>query len=140
MVFANLISNGLKFNESPQPWVEIGTSRSRALTIYVRDNGIGIPREHHQTIFALFRRLHSRKRYSGTGAGLAIVRKIVESYGGRVWVESEPGRGSSFYFSLGPAPPAAAAVRPDPAQTRKPAAKPPHWSRPRKAASARRIA
>jgi len=140
MVFGNLISNGLKFNDSPQPWVEIGTSGSRPLTIYVRDNGIGIPREHHETIFALFRRLHSRKRYNGTGAGLAIVRKIVESYGGRVWVESEPGRGSSFYFSLGPATlPAAAAVRPDPAQARKPAAKPPHWTRPRKAAPARRL-
>ncbi len=136
MVFANLISNGLKFNDSPQPCVEIGTSRSRPLTIYVRDNGIGVPREHRETIFALFRRLHSRKR-----AGLAIVRKIVESYGGRVWVDSEPGRGSSFYFSLGPATlPAAAAVRPDPAQARKPAAKPPHWTRPRKAAPARRLA
>jgi len=140
MVFGNLISNGLKFNDSPQPWVEIGTCREHPLTLYVRDNGIGIPREHHEAIFALFRRLHSRKRYNGTGAGLAIVRRIVESYGGRVWVESEPGYGSTFYFSLGPAIASpATAVPPDPAHTRKPGAKPPHWTRRRKAAPARRV-
>jgi light-regulated signal transduction histidine kinase (bacteriophytochrome) len=103
MVFSNLISNGLKFNESPRPSVEIGTLATDPATIYVRDNGIGIAPEHQEAVFALFRRLHSQKKYEGTGAGLTIVRKIVESYGGRVWLESEPGRGSTFYVALGEA-------------------------------------
>ena len=117
-VLGNLIANALKFNDSPRPWVEIGVAGRQPPTIYVRDNGIGVPREHHETIFALFSRLHSRKKYDGSGLGLAIVRRIVESYGGRVWLESEPGQGTTFYFSLAPAyaPPA------DP-----PVAGPPHW-------------
>lgn len=103
MVFSNLISNGLKFNEGPRPCVEIGALATDPATLYVRDNGIGVAPEHHEAIFALFRRLHSQKKYEGTGAGLTIVRKIVESYGGRVWLESEPRRGSTFYFTLGDA-------------------------------------
>jgi len=104
-VLGNLISNALKFNDSPRPWVEIGTIRAEPPTIYVRDNGIGVPPDDHETIFTIFRRLHSRKKYDGLGLGLAIVRKIVESYGGRVWLESEVGQGSTFYFSLGPGAP-----------------------------------
>jgi len=117
-VLGNLISNALKFNDSPRPWVEIGALRTQAPAIYVRDNGIGIPREEHETVFTVFRRLHSRKKYEGIGLGLAIVRKIVESYGGRVWLESEVGQGSTFYFSLSPSVPShdGASV-----------AKPPHW-------------
>lgn len=107
MVFGNLISNGLKFNESTSPRVEIGCLESPKLTIYVRDNGIGIASEHHEDIFALFRRLHGRKKYEGSGVGLAIVRKIIEAHGGRVWLQSEPGRGSTFFFSLQPCLPAA---------------------------------
>jgi two-component system, chemotaxis family, sensor kinase Cph1 len=117
-VLGNLIGNALKFNDSPRPSVEIGVTGRHPPTLYVRDNGIGVPREHHETIFALFSRLHSRKKYDGTGLGLAIVRRIVESYGGRVWLESEPGQGSTFYFSLAPAfaPPETS-----------PLAGPPHW-------------
>ena len=119
MVLGTLISNGLKFNESRRPCVEIGSLAGDPPTIYVRDNGIGIDPKHHETIFALFRRLHSRKKYEGTGAGLTIVRKIVEAYGGKVWLESEPGRGSTFYFTLAPTEKAAAAKSPG---------RPPHWT------------
>jgi light-regulated signal transduction histidine kinase (bacteriophytochrome) len=119
MVLGNLISNALKFNDSPGPWVEIGAIRTQPPTIYVRDNGIGIPPEENETVFTVFRRLHSRKRYDGMGLGLAIVRKIVESYGGRVWLESEVGQGSTFYFSLGPSAPSHEAS---------PVTRPPHWS------------
>jgi chemotaxis family two-component system sensor kinase Cph1 len=117
-VLSNLVSNALKFNDSPQPWVEIGTLKTEPAAIYVRDNGIGIPREHHEAIFTLFHRLHSRKRYEGIGLGLAIVRKIVESHGGRVWLDSEPGKGTTFYFSLS---------QPSPSQKGLSATRPPHW-------------
>ena len=116
MILANLISNGLKYNENKAPRVEIGAVAGQPSTIYVRDNGIGIEPKHHEAIFTLFRRLHSRKKYEGTGAGLTIVRKIVQSHGGRIWVESEPGRGSTFFFTLPPA------TKPD---TLPPKA--PHW-------------
>lgn len=115
MVLGNLIGNGLKYNRSRRPTVEIGAVDMDRSTIYVRDNGIGIAREHHEAIFAMFRRLHGRKEYEGSGAGLAIVRKIVEGYGGRIWVESEPGSGSTFFFSL-----PRAAGEPT---------RPPHWRR-----------
>jgi len=118
IVLANLISNGLKFNQNERPEVEIGCLAGEPPIIYVRDNGIGIAPEHHEAIFAIFRRLHSRSQYEGSGAGLTIVRKIVELHGGRVWLESEPGRGSTFFFTLAPG---------DRAPAPKPSAKPPHW-------------
>jgi signal transduction histidine kinase len=70
----------------------------------VRDNGIGIAECHHEAIFAMFRRLHSRRKYEGTGAGLTFVRKMVEAHGGQVWVSSQPGCGATFYFTLGTEP------------------------------------
>jgi light-regulated signal transduction histidine kinase (bacteriophytochrome) len=102
-VFANLISNGLKFNLRDEPRVEIGSLPGEVPMIYVRDNGIGIPREYHDEIFTIFRRLHSRREFDGSGAGLTIVRRIVEAHGGRIWLESEPGRGTTFFFTLAPA-------------------------------------
>jgi chemotaxis family two-component system sensor kinase Cph1 len=119
-VFHNLISNGLKFNESREPRVEIGVAGGDPPAISVRDNGIGIPDEHHEAVFAIFRRLHGRGRYEGSGAGLAIVRKIVESHGGRIWLQSEPGRGTTFYFTLGPA-----RGKPHPTKS---LTRPPHWA------------
>ena len=119
MAVGNLISNGLKFNESPRPRVEIGVVAGHPQTIYIRDNGIGIPAKHHQDIFTIFRRLHSRRKYGGTGAGLTIVRKIVHSHGGRIWLDSRPGEGTTFYLALGvPDQPAPAA----------PTLGHPHWS------------
>ncbi len=100
MVFSNLITNGLKFNENRRPHITVGWLPTDPATFYVKDNGIGIAKEHHEAIFTIFRRLHSRKKYEGTGAGLTIVRKIVELHGGRIWLESEPGAGTTFYFTL----------------------------------------
>jgi PAS domain S-box-containing protein len=103
---ANLIGNGLKYNQNSCPEVVIGVAGD-GVTVFVRDNGIGIPPQYHEQIFRLFRRLHRREEYEGNGAGLAICKKIVEAHGGRIWVESEVGRGATFYFTL-PAPPSPA--------------------------------
>ncbi|BAY19501.1 multi-sensor signal transduction histidine kinase [Anabaenopsis circularis NIES-21] len=111
-VFTNLIINALKYNDKPEPLIEIGFISEResdnALkatsfpVFYVKDNGIGIQKHHYQTIFRLFKRLHSQEKYGGgTGAGLAISKKIVELHNGQIWVESSVGIGSTFYFTLG---------------------------------------
>lgn len=104
-IFANLVSNALKYNNKDQRWVEIGYTDSaagQAPTFYVRDNGIGIAPEHHENIFRIFKRLHERDDFGGgTGAGLTIVKKLVERHGGQITVESEPGTGSRFLFTLG---------------------------------------
>ena len=102
-LIANLVGNGLKYNQSKDPWVEVGTLTPEAgswVTLYVRDNGIGIDPQFHAKIFQLFRRLHTREEYEGTGAGLAICKKIVQAHGGRIWVESTPNAGATFFFSL----------------------------------------
>jgi PAS domain S-box-containing protein len=102
-LLTNLVSNGLKYNASDRPEVVIGSAGPRDdgfVTVSVRDNGIGIDPRHHAEIFRIFRRLHRRDEVEGTGAGLAICKKIVEAHGGRIWVESEAGRGAAFYFTL----------------------------------------
>jgi len=97
----NLISNGLKYNESETPkiWISHYETPSEH-TIKVRDNGIGIDKKHHDKIFKIFERLHKQEEFSGTGAGLTICKKIVENLGGRIWVESEIGKGSTFFFTI----------------------------------------
>lgn len=106
LLFQNLVSNGLKFNRSSIPSVEVGATRggSGRVVIQVRDNGIGIAPQYKDRIFQLFHRLHSKSEYPGTGAGLAIVRKIVESHGGSIRVESAEGSGATFEVELPGAP------------------------------------
>jgi signal transduction histidine kinase len=104
-LLTNLISNGLKYNTSSQPEVVIRAApgrvpESEGITFAVRDNGIGVDPQYHEQIFRIFRRLHRREDYEGTGAGLAICKKIVEAHGGRIWIESELGKGATFYFTL----------------------------------------
>jgi len=97
----NLISNAIKYRGGRTPRIHVSArGEGDAWVLSVRDNGIGIKPQFHQRIFEIFKRLHSRADYPGTGMGLAICRKIIERGGGRIWVESEPGVGSTFYFSV----------------------------------------
>ena len=105
-VFRNLITNAVKYNNKPVKLVEIGSMTIEiegkdAVVFYVRDNGIGIPDEHQKIIFKIFKRLHGRDEYGGgTGSGLTIVKKIIDRHGGKIWVESIPNVGTTFFFTL----------------------------------------
>ncbi|MES2597728.1 MAG: ATP-binding protein [Verrucomicrobiota bacterium] len=104
-VFSNLLTNALKYNARDEKWIEVGTTDSPGtpVTFYVRDNGIGIREKHFEDIFRMFRRLHAQGEYGGgTGAGLTIVKNVVERHGGRIWVESTAGEGTTFFFQLQP--------------------------------------
>ncbi|RMG85080.1 MAG: GHKL domain-containing protein [Bacteroidetes bacterium] len=100
-LFQNLISNALKFKGQNPPVVEVDCRREgNEYIFWVKDNGIGISAENLEKIFEMFRRLHSKQAYEGSGIGLATCKKIVEKHGGRIWVESEVGKGSTFYFTI----------------------------------------
>jgi len=100
-LFQNLIGNALKFRQDEAPQVQITAQRrNNIVTFSIKDNGIGIDPQHSQSIFEIFRRLHTREEYPGTGMGLAICKKIVERHGGHISVQSQPGQGSTFYFSV----------------------------------------
>ena len=100
-VFINLIENALSHNDKPKPKVNIGfRSANESIVYYVRDNGPGIPYQHQEKIFKMFQRLDTRDEKEATGIGLTIAKKIIESNGGRIWLESSPGKGATFYFNL----------------------------------------
>jgi light-regulated signal transduction histidine kinase (bacteriophytochrome) len=100
-LFQNLIGNAIKFRGNEPPRIHVSASRKgNVWTFSVGDNGIGIAPEYAERIFIIFQRLHGRKEYDGTGIGLAICKRIVERHGGRIWAESEVGKGATFYFTL----------------------------------------
>lgn len=105
-IFRNLITNGIKYNKRDQKTIHVGVvmdypDYEGRHVFYVRDNGIGIPEKHYESVFKMFKRLHGRDEYGGgTGSGLTIVKKIISRHGGKIWIESEENVGTTFYFTL----------------------------------------
>ncbi len=100
-IFQNLITNAIKFRGRESPEINITAKKGQTEWIFsVSDNGIGINPEHQKQIFEVFKRLHTKEEYPGTGIGLSIVQKIIKHHGGQIWVESESGKGSTFYFTI----------------------------------------
>ena len=100
-LFQNLIANAIKFCREETPVVRISARPAGDRWIFaIEDNGIGIDPQYHERIFSIFQRLHDRESYAGTGIGLTICRRIVEQHDGKIWVESTPGQGSTFCFTL----------------------------------------
>ncbi|HZB14488.1 MAG TPA: ATP-binding protein [Chryseolinea sp.] len=101
-VWTNLISNAIKYSQKkPEPKIEIGAVEdSGELVYFVKDNGAGFNMAHYNKLFSIFQRLHSESEFNGTGIGLAVVKRIIERHDGKIWAESEIGKGSDFYFTL----------------------------------------
>ena len=100
-VFQNLIINAIKFHGPEPPEIHISAFKEEQERIFgVSDNDTGIDKDHQEQIFEVFKRLHRREEYPGTGIGLSIVKKIINHHGGQIWVESELGKGTTFYFTI----------------------------------------
>jgi signal transduction histidine kinase len=102
-LFQNLVGNAIKYRGADPPRIEISSRQdevSGRWVFTVQDNGMGIAPRYHSQVFGLFKRLYAAHQYPGTGIGLAICQKVVERYGGRIWVESEEGKGARFIFTL----------------------------------------
>ena len=97
----NLIANAIKFHGENQPSIHVSAQEvGKDWLFSISDNGIGIEQHHQEQIFNIFKRLHTRDEYEGTGIGLSICKRIVQKHGGKIWVESEPGNGTTFYFTI----------------------------------------
>jgi light-regulated signal transduction histidine kinase (bacteriophytochrome) len=100
-LYHHLIGNALKFSNGRKPRIDVGVeNRSGERVFFVRDNGIGIDPRYSERVFVVFQRLHARDEYEGNGIGLAVCKRIVERHGGRIWVESEAGKGAAFCFTI----------------------------------------
>ena len=101
-LFQNVVGNAIKYHSAELPRVHVSAKKNggNEWIFSMRDNGLGIDPKYFKKIFVMFQRLHGREEFSGTGIGLTVCKKIAERHGGRMWVESEPGKGSTFYVAL----------------------------------------